>query len=105
MVYCRLGIDLSVHVPVYTLACTYFYSLIVCAKCSKCCVNFNMNMNMNCCAVCRSVERTKEENTSIYALINKFCMKLRQQCEPVLLRQLCCVAELDVWHEANVTSN
>ena len=33
--------DLSVHVPVYTLACTYFYSLIVCST-SKCCVNFNI---------------------------------------------------------------
>ena len=42
----HVGIDLSVHVPVYTLACTYFYSLIVCSM-SKCCVNFNMNINMN----------------------------------------------------------
>jgi len=30
-------VDLSVGVPVYTYACTYFYSLIVCSV-SKCCV-------------------------------------------------------------------
>ena len=43
IVYCRFGTDLSVRVPVYTFACTYFYSLIVglCSM-SKCCVNFNM---------------------------------------------------------------
>ena len=45
IVYYRFGIDLSVRVPVYTFACTYFYSLIVCSM-SKCCLNFNMNMNM-----------------------------------------------------------
>jgi len=30
---------------VYTFACTYVYSLIVCLM-SKCCVNFNINMNI-----------------------------------------------------------
>ena len=44
IVYCKFSIDLSVRVPVYTFACTYFYSLIVCSM-STCCVNFNMNMN------------------------------------------------------------
>ena len=45
IVYCRLGIDLSVRVPVYTFACTYFYSLIVCSM-SNCCVKFIMNKNI-----------------------------------------------------------
>ena len=50
----------------------------------------------------RPFERTAGENDKIYSIVHRFA-KLCCQVEPLVLKELCVVAQLEVWKEDNIT--
>ena len=50
----------------------------------------------------RPFERTAAENDQIYSIVHWY-PDLSCQVEPLVLKELCVVAQLEVWKEANIT--